>query len=218
MTLLEGLRWDRRDASNTSNSWTLVYTADVTITDFTVINGAGYICVPSRLDATSPGNTDFYYQSDPTAAATWTPTARAHAAFSDALGKPKYFRQVRTSTFAVVDNRKVFYSVDPDHQLVGWPHRHEPRRQHLWRARRHDLPVRERSRRERLLLRLQARRGLQHRQPARGHGERLAVETAPPPTGTSSSWPLAARTWYYSTGNEVLGLRPEHWPHQSRLA
>ena len=109
----EGPRLHRRDASNTSNSWTLVYTADVTITDFTVINGAGYICVPSRLDATSPGNTDFYYQSDPTAAATWTPTARAHAAFSESLGKPKYFRQVRTSTFAVVDNRKVFYSVDP---------------------------------------------------------------------------------------------------------
>ena len=109
----EGPRLHRRDASNGTNAWTLVYTANVNITDFVVINGAGYIAVPSRLDATAPANTDFYYQSDPTAAATWTPTARAHAAFSDALGKPRFFRQVRTTTFAIVDNRKVFYSVDP---------------------------------------------------------------------------------------------------------
>lgn len=112
----------RRDASNTSNTWSLVYTANVAITDFTIVNGTGIICVPARLDATSTTNTDFWIQSDPTAAATWTPTSKQHTAFSDTLGKPVFMSTVRGTTYAAVNgvnsgsgvvNRKVFYSTDP---------------------------------------------------------------------------------------------------------
>lgn len=104
----QGARLYRRNAANTTNDWVLVYTASVTITNFYIFGGAGYIAVPSLT-----GTTDFLYQSDVTAAATWTPTARNHAAFSDALGKPKYFNSVRGTMYAAVDARKVWYTVDP---------------------------------------------------------------------------------------------------------
>lgn len=103
----QATRLYRRDASNATNDWSLVYTASATITDFQIVDGAGYIAVPSLA-----GNTDFLYQGTITAVATWTPTARNHTAFSDALGKPKFFLTVRGTLYAVVDNRKVFYTVD----------------------------------------------------------------------------------------------------------
>lgn len=110
----QSTRLYRRDASNTTNNWSLVYTAAFAITDFQVIDGAGYICTPSSSNA----SIDFLYQSDPTAAATWSPTSRNHTAFSVALGKPKYMRTLRGWVYAVVDNRKVFYSSDAT--TDGW--------------------------------------------------------------------------------------------------
>lgn len=101
----------RRDASNSTNAWNKVYVAGADITDFTIFDGVGFICVPSLS-----GTTDFLYQSDVTAAATWTPTTANHAAFSDALGKPRFFQGVRGTFYAAVGsggNRKVFYSVSP---------------------------------------------------------------------------------------------------------
>lgn len=109
----QGTRIYQRNASNTSNGWVLVYTADVPVTNVKIVNGTALIAVPTHLDATSPANTDFYIQSDPTAGATWTPTAKAHAAFSDALGKPTLFQQERGTTFAFVSPRKVYFTVDP---------------------------------------------------------------------------------------------------------
>jgi hypothetical protein len=104
----QGARLYRRDASNGTNAWGLVYAAGATITNFYIFGGGGYICAPSVS-----GSTDFLYQADVTAAATWTPTARDHTAFSDALGKPKFFSSVRGTMYAAVDARKIWYSVDP---------------------------------------------------------------------------------------------------------
>ena len=110
---IQGPRIYRRDATLAANAWSVVYTADVNITDIQIINGKMFICVPTHLDATSPANTDYYYQSDPTAAATWTPTGVTSATgMSDALGKPSFFLQVRGTTYAFVQNQRVLYSVD----------------------------------------------------------------------------------------------------------
>lgn len=110
----EGPRLHRRDASNGSNTWTLVYTAGENITDFVVFNDGGQICSPT--DATAAE--DFFYQADVTAAATWTPTARDHAAFSNADGKPKYMKAVRDTLYAAVDSQKIFYTTDAT--ADGW--------------------------------------------------------------------------------------------------
>lgn len=110
---VQGPRLYRRDATSSSNTWAIVYTANVNITDIKIVDGAMLIAVPTRLDATAPANTDYYIQSDPTAAATWTPTAAAMTAMSDALGKPTYFLQIRGTTYAFVQNRRVLYNVDP---------------------------------------------------------------------------------------------------------
>lgn len=107
----EGVNIWRRDASNKTNTWTKVYTASATITDFTIIDGVGLIAVPNLS-----GTTDFLYQIDITAAATWTPTTANHTAFSDAIGKPAFFQTVRGTTYAPVGtsgSNKVFYTVDP---------------------------------------------------------------------------------------------------------
>lgn len=104
-----GLKLYRRDASNTSNAWVLVYTAGVAITDFTIHNGVGLICLPTTAGA----GDDYYYQTDVTAAATWTPTAIATAAFSAVLGKPSFFCSNRSYIYAVVNPNKVFYTTDP---------------------------------------------------------------------------------------------------------
>lgn len=102
----------RRDASNATNNWTLVYTASNSkdIGDFKIADGIGLISVPEEEDTNS---VDFYTQADVTAAATWSPTTRDHTAFSDANGRPKYWQVVRGTTYAIVDNNKVFYTVDP---------------------------------------------------------------------------------------------------------
>jgi len=105
----QGPRLYRRDAANRSNAWALVYTASVDITDFKIIDTDGYIAVPTHGTAT----TDFLYQADPTAAATWTPAAVNHTAFSDVLGKPSFFEKIRGWTYAFVSPRKVFYTSAP---------------------------------------------------------------------------------------------------------
>lgn len=106
----------RRDATNGTNSWTLVYTQSnsKTITDFKVFNGVGLIAFPSETTTTS----DFAVQTDVTAAATWSPTIENHTAFSNTLGKPKFWAAVRGTCYAFVDPNKVFYTTDPTSD--GW--------------------------------------------------------------------------------------------------
>lgn len=104
----EGPRLHRRDAANNTNAWSLVYTAAVDITDFFVFNGTGIIATPSSTNA----SLDFLTQADVTAAATWSPTTRNHASFSNGT-KPKYIASSRGACFSMVDNNKVFYTVDP---------------------------------------------------------------------------------------------------------
>lgn len=101
-----------RRAADSSTAWTLVWSqADSkAITDFKIINGAGFICCPTLTDAIGG---DFYYQSDVTAAATWTPTLKNHTAFSDSAGRPKFMAHNRATVYAAVDNRKLFFSTDP---------------------------------------------------------------------------------------------------------
>lgn len=107
-----GTRLYRRP-DNTTDNWTLVYTASFAITDFVVFNGVGVICTPSS----TTGTEDFFTQADPTAAATWTPTARNHTPFSNGT-KPKYVAASRGTLFAAVDYGKVYYTVDPTQD--GW--------------------------------------------------------------------------------------------------
>lgn len=114
--LWEGLNLWRRDAANQSNAWTKVYTASATIYDFTIVDSIGIITVPGLA-----GTTDFLYQSNILAAATWTPTTANHTGFSDALGKPAYVNTARGTTYAAVGtagNNKVLYTVDPT--VDGW--------------------------------------------------------------------------------------------------
>lgn len=109
---VEGTRLWRRNAS-TDSAWAIVYTASTDITDFKVIDGKGLIAVPGSSDPT-----DFRMQSDVTAAATWTPTSMEHSVFSTSLGKPRYFYNIRGTTYALVGTKKVFYSADPS--ADGW--------------------------------------------------------------------------------------------------
>lgn len=110
--LWEGANIWRRDAANATNAWTKVYTASVSITDFKIMDSVGLIAVP-----TLTGTTDFLYQSNILAAATWTPTTANHAPFSDALGKPAFFQTVRGTCYAVRQlsgiSNGVFYTIDP---------------------------------------------------------------------------------------------------------
>lgn len=107
----------RRTGADSTTAWTLVYTEanSKPITDFEVFNGVGVIAVPTEVDANS---VDFYTQSDVTAAATWTPTARAHTAFNNTNGRPKFFTGVRGTLFAAVDSSAIYYTVDPTQD--GW--------------------------------------------------------------------------------------------------
>lgn len=107
----------RRITTDSTTAWVLVFTEANAkpITDFGVFNGIGIISVPTELDANS---VDFYTQADVTAAPAWAPTARAHSAFSNAAGRPKYTVGVRGTLFAAVDSAKIFYTVDPTQD--GW--------------------------------------------------------------------------------------------------
>lgn len=105
--LWEGLNIWRRDASNGTNAWTKVYTAGVAITSFYIFNGIGLIAIPS--DGTT---TDFRYQTNVLAAATWAPTSVNHTAFGVGT-KPTFFWSVRGTIYALVNNNSVYYSVDP---------------------------------------------------------------------------------------------------------
>ncbi len=99
----------------TTGAWAAVWTSvRGNITDIQVINGKLFIATPSMLDADTPNNTAYWYQSDPTAAATWSPTAMTSVTgMSDALGKPSFFLQVRGETYAFVQNNRVLFNVDP---------------------------------------------------------------------------------------------------------
>lgn len=99
----EGTKLWRRDASNSSNVWVNVYTAGQNITSFAVMDDIGLIASPGDV-------ADYVYQTDLTAAATWTPTTAAHSTLPD---EPKFFHVVRDTVYAAYDNNFVFYSTDP---------------------------------------------------------------------------------------------------------
>ncbi|MDE2103974.1 MAG: hypothetical protein KGL39_42450 [Patescibacteria group bacterium] len=96
----------RRTASNDTNTWGKVYTAEATITDFYCFNGVGLIAYPAGT------STSYAYQSDVTAAATWTPTTVTATAFPTGT-KPKKWGSVRGTVYAAVDNNKIFFGTDP---------------------------------------------------------------------------------------------------------
>lgn len=107
--MCQGTRLYRRDATLSSNAWAVMYTASAAITNISIINGKLFICVPTVADPTS-----YYYQSDPTAAAVWVPTAVVSSAMTLALGKPSFFLQVRGTAYAFVQNHRVLYNqTDP---------------------------------------------------------------------------------------------------------
>jgi hypothetical protein len=108
----QATRLYRRDASNRTNDWTLVYTGSAAITDIDYFDGKLLIAMPLH------GSADFAIQTDISAAATWTPTTYDHAAFSAGLGKPSFFRSIRGWSYAFVNPNKVFYSSDPT--TDGW--------------------------------------------------------------------------------------------------
>lgn len=127
--LWEGLNIWRRDATNSTNAWTKVYTASVTITNFYIFNGIGLIAIP-----TASGTSDYSYQTNVLAAATWAPTTVNHTPFDTTAGKPAFFYGVRGTVYALVNNNKVYYNVDPtadswigpinttlDNQIAGPP-------------------------------------------------------------------------------------------------
>lgn len=102
----------RRDASNATNAWAIVYTQpnNDTVTDFKIFNGVGVIAF-----ASSTGTPDF--STATTLTGVWVVTTRNHAVFSSGT-RPKYFVPVRGTLFALVDNNQVFLTVDPTQD--GW--------------------------------------------------------------------------------------------------
>lgn len=103
----------RRPQADATTAWTLVWSQpnSLPITDVIVFNSAMYIAVPTLTNAIGG---DYYRQADPTAAATWSPTLiDTTTNFSNTNGRPKYWVAVRSTLFALVDNSKVYYSVDP---------------------------------------------------------------------------------------------------------
>lgn len=107
-----GTRLYRRDAANKTNAWSVAYTASVTITDFAVFNGTGLIAF-----ASDTSSTDFRYVTANLTSGTMTTSAANHTPFSSGT-KPKYFKAVRGTLYALVDNAKVYYTVDPT--TDGW--------------------------------------------------------------------------------------------------
>lgn len=106
----------RRDASNDTNNWVLVFDDgdNHTITDFKIMNGIGLIATP---DATDANGYDFRTVPDLTVGV-YAPEYRDHTPFSEALGKPKYFQTVRGTLYAAVDKNKIFFTTDPT--VDGW--------------------------------------------------------------------------------------------------
>lgn len=102
----------RRNASNDSNTWSLVYTAEAAITDFAVFNGVGLIAYPSGTV------TSYATQSDVTAAPTWTVTTHTFNPPFPTGNKPKFWAGVRSTAYAAVDSNKVYYTTDPT--TNGW--------------------------------------------------------------------------------------------------
>lgn len=97
----------RRDTSSPSNNYVKVYTATDNITDFAIMDTVGFILTPTKT-----GTTDFVYQTDLSAAATWTPTAANHAPFS-VNNKPSYFNVNKSTCYASVNSNLIYYTTDP---------------------------------------------------------------------------------------------------------
>ena len=105
----------RRDASNGTNAWSLVYTAPNPVTDLYQFASESFEPNQPRMNIAIPALADpnDYKHAAPDLAATWVPGNVATTAFSTVLGKPSYFSSVRGYIFAAVDNNKLFYNVDP---------------------------------------------------------------------------------------------------------
>ncbi len=110
----DGTRYDfcwagHRLYRRTTGNWSHIYSEPntKTITDFKLYKGDGYIAVPSSTDDTQD------YVRITNANLTGSTSAKvATTMFSTGL-KPKYFLTVRGTFYAVVDNDKVYYTVDP---------------------------------------------------------------------------------------------------------
>lgn len=108
-----GTRIYRRDAANKTNAWSVCYThASQTVTDFKIFNGAGIIAV-----AGDTSTTDFWNVTANLLSGTFTTSGANHTPFSSG-NKPKYWCPVRGTLYALVDNAKVYYTVDPT--TDGW--------------------------------------------------------------------------------------------------
>ncbi|MFA6135029.1 MAG: hypothetical protein WC869_13520 [Phycisphaerae bacterium] len=108
-----GTRLYRRDAANKTNPWGVAYThASQNVTDFTVFNAKGVIAV-----AGDTSTADFLNVTANLTSGTMTTSAANHTPFSSGT-KPKFFKAIRGTLYALVDNSKVFYTVDPT--IDGW--------------------------------------------------------------------------------------------------
>lgn len=108
-----GTRLYRRDAANKTNAWSVAYThTTFDITDFLVFNNKGVICFGA--DTTT---TDFRNVTANLTSGTMTTSIANHTPFSSGT-KPKYMKAVRGTLYALVDNSKVYYTVDPT--TDGW--------------------------------------------------------------------------------------------------
>lgn len=95
----------RRDPGGLGN-WSLIYNAPSQITDFVIFNGVGVVAIGDSNSASD----DFITLTSPFG--TPTPTVRNHSAFT-ATEKPYYWQVVRNTLYALVNQNKVFMTVDP---------------------------------------------------------------------------------------------------------
>lgn len=109
-----GTRIYKRDAANRTNDWVVAYThASQNVSDFLVFNGVGVIAVPA-----DSGTTDYLtVTGNLTGASGFTTSNMNHTPFSSGT-KPKFFCAIRGTLYALVDNAKVYYTVDPT--TDGW--------------------------------------------------------------------------------------------------
>lgn len=96
----------RRPSYDDTTDWTLVYTAPGTITDIYAYSGGLIIAAPYTSSATI----DFYIQSNPAAAATWSPTSYNHTVYTSTI-KPYYFTEIGNTIYASYNN-SIYYTTD----------------------------------------------------------------------------------------------------------
>lgn len=110
-----GRRIYKRDAANKTNAWVVAYTqsGSFDITDFVVFNGTGVIAFSADTTTTHFATVT----ANLTGASGFTTSNKTHTPFSS-TSKPKYLSSIRGTLYALVDNAKVYYTVDPT--TDGW--------------------------------------------------------------------------------------------------